>query len=191
MLSDMDCVEKIRNGESVFFELLIARYQFKVKTLVFKHVQNTETAKDLTQDIFLKVFRKLDHFKGDSQFSSWLYRIAVNESIDYIRAHKKRMEESLEAAFERGFEISDPSEQADLHANHTRKVEIKNVRKALSDLLPEMRSVIVLKVYEEKTFEEISEILGVPTSTVKSRLYKALETLGRSYRRRSMIREVK
>jgi len=186
----MECVEKVIRGETECFDLLVERYRSKVQSLVYNHVRQSETAQDLTQDIFFKVFRKLDKFKGESKFSSWLYRIAVNECIDYIRSHKKKAEESLELAFEKGFEVLDTSEYSDVQGRHERKVERQLVQKALATLTPEMRSVIVLKVYEERTFEEISEILSIPTSTVKSRLYKALENLGRSYRRRTLLREV-
>jgi RNA polymerase sigma-70 factor (ECF subfamily) len=191
MLTDVECIKKSVEGDSNAFGMLVSRYQEKVGRLVFKHVRNQETARDLCQDIFLKVFVKLKYFKGDSKFSSWLYRIAVNEAIDYIRANRKKVEDSLEHAYEHGFEVRDTSPQSDIHRTHEKNMETLHVQKSLFSLSPEMRSIIVLKVYEEKTFDEIADILQIPLSTVKSRLYKALETLGRNYRRRTMIREVK
>jgi len=191
MLTDLQCINKCLNGEEKAFNVLVNRYQQRVLSLVYRHVRNQETAQDITQDIFLKVFRKLQNFKGDSKFSSWLFRIAVNESIDFIRSQKRKNEESLESAVERGLEVRDQSATADVHASHARNMETRSVQKALVSITPEMRSMIILKVYEEKTFDQIAEILDLPLSTVKSRLYKALEELGRSYRRRSMIREVK
>ncbi|PIE90867.1 MAG: hypothetical protein CR997_04380 [Acidobacteria bacterium] len=191
MLTDMQCVENILNGDGRHFDVLVRRYQQHVMSLIFKHVRNQEAARDLTQDVFFKVYRKLKNFKGESKFSSWLYRIAVNESIDYLRKQKRQSEDSLQTILEKGLEPRDQSDSADIHGIHARKMEIKRVRKALSGITPEMRSLIVLKVYEEKTFDQIAEILDVPLSTVKSRLYRALSELGRNYRRRSVIREVK
>ena len=151
--------------------------------LLTGEVRNWQDIKE-SKDVLIEVINR-----GGEQSMSILKNTFL-ASVGIFNVTKKKAEESLEMAFEKGFEVLDTSEQSDIQGSHERKMERHLVLKALASLSPEMRSVIVLKVYEERTFEDISEILSIPTSTVKSRLYKALDTLGRNYRRRTLLREV-
>jgi len=185
-LLDNELVTLAQRGEGRAFDILVDRYQMKVTHLVYRYVKDSDTALDLVQDIFLKAFKNLVRFKGESKFSSWLFRVAVNDCIDHLRRVKVRREQSLDTYQETGFDVPDEGAAdaaVDLEDHETRQ----RVRRALESLPEKQRSVVVMKVYEDMTFEDIAEILEQPVSTIKSRLYKALETLGGSLRRQEFI----
>ena len=185
-LLDNELVTLAQRGEGRAFDVLIDRYQMKVTHLVYRYVKDTDTALDLVQDIFLKAFKNLVRFKGESKFSSWLFRVAVNDCIDHLRRVKVRREQSLDTYQETGFDVPDEGAAdaaVDLEDHETRS----RVRTALERLPEKQRTVVVMKVYEDMTFEDIAEILEQPVSTIKSRLYKALDTLGGSLRRQEFI----
>ena len=186
-LLDIELVKRAQQGESRAFDILVERYQTRVTHLVYRYVKDTDIALDLVQDVFLKMFKNLVRFKGESKFSSWLFRVAVNDCIDYLRKVKVRKEQSLDHYQDSGFDVAD--EHRDLKTAEVleRKQERKRVRQALEALPQNQKAVVVMKVYEEMTFDDISEILQEPVSTVKSRLYKALNSLGCSLRRQDFM----
>jgi RNA polymerase sigma-70 factor (ECF subfamily) len=186
-LMDAELVKRAQKGEGRAFDVLADRYRQRVTHLVYRYVGDTDTAMDLVQDIFFKIFRNLVNFKGESKFSSWMFRIAVNDCIDYKRRLKVRKEQSLETIQEYGFDVVDAHKDNDIEGNFASVRERDRVRKALSDLPPKQKAVVVMKVYEDMTFDEISEVLDQPVSTIKSRLYKALNNLGATLRRNQVI----
>ena len=186
-LMDTDLVKMAQRGEAQAFDILVQRYQTRVTGLVYRYVQNTDTALDLVQDIFLKVYRNLTNFKGESKFSSWLFRVAANDCIDHLRKMKVRKEQSLDHYQDSGFDVADSSKDADTASSYEVLDERRRVRRALSDLPDNQKTVVVMKVYQEMTFDEIADVLQEPVSTVKSRLYKALNSLGGIMRQQSFI----
>jgi len=183
-----ELVDMARSGRSEAFDVLVQRYQKKVTQLVYRYVNDFDTALDVVQDIFFRIFRNLHRFKGDCAFSTWLYRISVNVCIDHSRRRKVRKETSLEAM---AYDAADERRDRDVVGGVIRHMERAQVRKALARLSSDEKMVIVMKVYEELTFDEIAEILGEPVSTIKSRLYKALDRLGKRFRRNELMRMVK
>lgn len=186
-LMDAELVKRAQNGEGRAFDVLTERYRQRVTHLVYRYVGDTDTAMDLVQDIFFKIFRNLVKFKGESKFSSWMFRIAVNDCIDYKRRLKVRKEQSLETFQEYGFDVADPHGDNDIEANFETARDRERVQQALTDLPPKQKAVVVMKVYEDMTFDEIAEVLDQPVSTIKSRLYKALNNLGSTLRRNQII----
>ncbi len=186
-LLDTDLVKLAKNGEGAAFDVLVQRYQTKVTHLVYRYVHNRDTALDLVQDIFLKIYKNLVHFKGESKFSSWLFRVASNDCIDHLRRAKVRKEQSLDHFRETGFDVQDDHRDADVAGQYEAMDVRDRVRKALNDLPEEQRSVVVLKIYQGMTFVEIAEIIQEPVSTIKSRLYKALKALGGIMRQMDFI----
>ena len=186
-LLDTELVELAQRGEGPAFDELVSRYQKKVTHLVYRYVNDTDVAMDLVQDIFFKIFRNLVNFKGQSKFSSWLFRIAVNDCVDHLRRLKVRKEHSLDRFREFGFDVPDVSEEGDVEAQLVNTETRERVRSAMSCLPENQRTVIVMKVYQGMKFEEMAEILNEPISTVKSRLYKAFNTLGGLLRRQMFI----
>lgn len=186
-MMDSELVRLAQRGEGHAFNILIDRYQAKVSQLVFRYVRDPDTTMDLVQDIFFKIFRSLVKFKGDSKFSSWLFRIASNDCIDYLRRIKVRKEQSLDQYQESGFDVPDPDKRNDAAGVFQEKDDRRRVLIAMQSLPEDQKSVVILKVYEDMTFDQIAEVLNQPLSTVKSRLYKALNSLGGILRQKEFI----
>jgi RNA polymerase sigma-70 factor (ECF subfamily) len=170
--SDERLVEAFQAGDLAAFDLLVLRWERKIQGTVYRVLGTEEDARDVTQEAFLKAFRSLHGFKGQSRFSSWLYQIALNLCRDRLRRKRGKAFVSLDSLEEDGGLPGPPGlspyEQAE------RGALCGLVREALAELPDEQREVIVLKEYQELTFVEIAEILDVPLSTVKTRLYRGL-----------------
>jgi len=173
--SDEDLVAAFQGGDWSAFDVLVARWERKIRGAIFRIMGSEEESRDLCQEAFLKAFRSLHGFKGEARFSSWLYQIALNLCRDRLRRKRGKAFVSLDGLEEdgglpQGGGLS-PYELAE------RGALFSLVREALGTLPDEQREVIVLKEYEELTFLEIAEILDVPLSTVKTRLYRGLVNL--------------
>jgi RNA polymerase sigma-70 factor (ECF subfamily) len=174
--TDEELVEAFQGGDLSAFDLLVRRWDRKIQGAIFRIMGTEDEARDLCQETFLKAYRALGAFKGESRFSSWLYQIALNLCRDRMRRRKGRTMVSLDDLDEDGsaFVSRDrPSaldlvEQGDLS---------RAVAAAVAALPEEQREVIILKEYQDLTFLEIAETLDVPLSTVKTRLYRGLGQL--------------
>ncbi|MCA1816213.1 MAG: sigma-70 family RNA polymerase sigma factor [Acidobacteria bacterium] len=175
--SDEQIVERALAGDRDAFGEIVLRWERRIFALAFGILGREEDARDATQETFIAAFRSLPAFRGEAKVSSWLHRIAVNQCITRQRRAKVRGETSLEAEEEDGgaqfASLTDatPAESAEARERG------EAVRRAVNSLPPELRSVVVLKEFEDLTFQEIADTLGVPLSTVKSRLYTALKQL--------------
>src|ERR1041384_155757 len=175
--SDEQIVERALAGDHEAFGEIMRRWERRIFALTYGILGREEDARDATQETFIAAFRNLSGFRGDAKVSSWLHRIAVNQCITRQRRAKVRGETSLEGAAEdNGVQFAAP-----IHESPARIVEGRErteaVRRAVNTLPPELREVLVLKEFEELTFQEIADTLQVPLSTVKSRLYTALKQL--------------
>jgi RNA polymerase sigma-70 factor (ECF subfamily) len=173
--SDEELVEACQAGESSAFDVLVARWEDKIRGAAFRLLGSEEEARDAAQEAFLKAYRGLPAFKREARFSSWLYQIAVNLCRDRLRRRKGRTLVSLEALEEVGPVIvgrepgaHDLVEQLDLR---------RAVRRAIGALPAEQREIVILKEYQGLTFLEIAQALELPVSTVKTRLYRGLGQL--------------
>lgn len=170
--SDEDLVAAVQAGDSSAFDVLVRRWDRKIQGAAYRVLGSDDEARDVSQEAFLKAYRGLPGFKGEARFSSWLYQIALNLCRDRLRRRKGREFVSLEAVGEAplrdGPSVSDIVEGRDL---------ARRVASAVKALSSEQREVIVLKEYEGLTFPEIAEVLGIPVSTVKTRLYRGLVQL--------------
>jgi len=164
-----DCLR----GETAAFGALVRRYQDRLYNTVYRLVDNAEDAHDVVQEAFLSAYQSLDGFKGDAQFFTWLYRIAVNTAISLKR--KQRAVVSIDAG-RNGESAIDPIDQSDLsrpgHALEQAEQE-RRVSQALSRLSPEHRAVLVMKDMEGQKYEMMAEVLRVPIGTIRSRLHRA------------------
>jgi RNA polymerase sigma-70 factor (ECF subfamily) len=180
-LADDEAVARVRAGDQEAFAALLRRYQDKVYSVVSNYVGAGEDALDLTQEAFVKAYSQLPRFKGRSSFYTWLYRIAVNVSIDHMRKRATRRSLSLEQVVDSGVQIegdagSDPQEAAE------RQALGEALREALDALPERLRSVVVFHDVEGMTHEEIGQILGCSVGTAKSRLSRARAELRRRLR---------
>jgi RNA polymerase sigma-70 factor (ECF subfamily) len=175
--SDEQIVELALAGDDDAFGELVRRWERRIFALAYGILGREEDARDATQETFVAAFRNLGAFRGEAKVSSWLHRIAVNQCITRQRRAKVRGETSLEAQVEDGgiqFADTDGVSPAEGAEGRERTAA---VRRAVNALPPELRSVVVMKEFEDLTFQEIADTLGVPLSTVKSRLYTALKQL--------------
>jgi RNA polymerase sigma-70 factor (ECF subfamily) len=185
--SDEELVEACQAGEASAFDVLVARWEDRVRGAAYRFLSSDDEARDVAQETFLKAYRGLASFKREARFSSWLYQIATNLCRDRLRRRKTRPQVSLEALEETGPVIVETRPGA-----HERLVELdlaEAVRRAIHALPEEQREVVILKEYQELTFLEIAHALDVPVSTVKTRLYRGLVQLRQRLETQGVRRE--
>ena len=182
-LTDEQLVESAVSGNSEAFGEIVTRWERKIFALCFGMLGREDEARDAAQEAFIAAFRNIKNFRGDAKVSSWLHRIAVNQCLTTKRRTRTRSEDYLNDEAEEDSRVFvAPSRLSPLRLTE-QKERMEVVRKAVTSLPEELRQVVVMKEFEELTFQEISEILGLPLSTVKSRLYTALKQLRRKLER--------
>ncbi len=173
--SDEELVEACQAGESSAFDLLVDRWEDKIRGACWRVLGSEEEARDVAQEAFLKAYRGLSGFKKEARFSSWLYQIAINLCRDRLRRRRLRTTVSLEELERSGPVLVERGPGA--HEALVRRDLAVAVRRAIAELSPEQQEVLILKEYQELTFPQIAEVLCVPVSTVKTRLYRGLVQL--------------
>jgi RNA polymerase sigma-70 factor (ECF subfamily) len=169
-VEDADLIARARRGDVEGYNLLISRWEKRVYNYLLRLVGNREDALDLSQDVFLKAYQNLRKLEEPERFAPWLYRIAHNEAYSMFR--KRRPESETEA------EPEGVDGAITVAGSGVFPIELSlAVASALHRLSEEQREAVVLKIYEGFKFEEMAEILACPVSTVKSRLYTALDLL--------------
>ncbi|HHW56944.1 MAG TPA: sigma-70 family RNA polymerase sigma factor [Clostridia bacterium] len=172
-MGQKELLEKARTGDIESFEILVKGHEKYIYNVILKIVFDKEEALDLTQETLLKAYLSIKNFKGESSFKTWLYRIAVNTTMDYMR--KKSIEKSNIVEGEEGeFEIRDfhtPEEIID------KKLTVEVVREEINKLPMDYKVILVLRDIEGLDYGEISKILGLNVGTVKSRLWRARNLL--------------
>lgn len=166
---DERLVRACRNGDRAAFETLLARYERPVYNVAIRMLRHPEDARDVAQTTFLKAFEKLEQFDFGHRFYSWIYRIAINESINFL--HSRQRHAPLDDVAECVDENDGPPEaygNAELH---------RRVQAAMMTLSPEHRAVITLRHFTECSYQDIANVLGIPERTVKSRLFDARRLL--------------
>jgi len=166
MSDDNEIIIDVLNGNINSFRLIIDKYQRKMYNLAFQIVNDKDSAKDITQDVFIKIYGNLKKFKTNKKFFSWIYRITLNESLNL-----KKKNSHLQSIDELTSDYSNPTEE---YEKNETSIHVSN---ALNRLDEKYRSLLILKHYNDLSYEEISEILLLPISKVKSRLYIAREKL--------------
>ena len=168
-VEDRDLIAQARRDNVEAYNLLVSRWEKRIFNYLLRLVKNREDAQDLAQDVFVKAHQNLRKLEDPSRFAPWLYRIAHNEAYSLLR--KNRPETELDAALHEPWIEPGPTRRM-------LPIEVSlAVERALKRLSNEQREAVVLKVYQGFKFEEMADILGCPVSTVKSRLYTALDLL--------------
>jgi RNA polymerase sigma-70 factor (ECF subfamily) len=163
-------VEACQRGEREAFDQLVLRYQRDVYRLCYRYVNNHEDANDLTQEVFLRAWRAIGRFRGQSAFATWLYRIGVNACLNFRAVRRPPMQELPDT-------IADP--RAGAAQGVEREEEARRVRAAVGRLPEKQRATLILKIYHELTHQEVAQILGSKVGTVKANLFHALGNLRR------------
>ena len=185
--SDLDLVQRVKNGDREAFNLLVLKYQRKVSRLVGRLVRNPDEADDVVQDAFIKAYRALPQFRGDSAFYTWLYRIAVNTAKNHLVSQGKRpislSELTSNDSDEESFEL--PVVTTD---NNTPEAELMSrqvaeaVNRAVLALPEELRTALSLREIDGLSYEEIAEAMNCPIGTVRSRIFRAREAVAAELR---------
>ena len=179
--SDRNLLDKARKGDIVAFEQLVEVYRKKIFNIALRMTGNHDDAGELTQEVFIRVYRSLRNFKGESQFSTWIYRIATNMCLDELRRRKKRKIISLDEEIRmvddgevrRQIEDDKPLPETIAETNELKKM----VKDALMSLPDEYRLVIVMRDIHGFSYSEIAKIIKCPEGTVKSRINRARKAL--------------
>jgi RNA polymerase sigma-70 factor (ECF subfamily) len=165
---DRELVAACQRGEREAFDELMERYQRDIYRLCFRYVGNPEDAGDMAQETFIRAYKAIGRFRGQSAFSTWLYRIAVNACLNFRSARRP-------AAAELPAELPDRGESTLVRLEEEERS--REVRRAVSELPDRQRATLILKVFHELTHQEVAEILGSSVGTVKANLFHALANL--------------
>ena len=173
---DAQMVAAVLDGDSTAYRGLVEKYQNRVYSMVYGMVRSREDARDLAQEAFVKAFKNLKTFRLESSFYTWLYRIAMNVAIDFIRKRKRR----AVAGFDEGIAAKDADGGiAEIHHTDSPSVSLERkqlysqIMESLEQLPTDQKQVILLRELEGLSYKEISEIMGIPEGTVMSRLFYA------------------
>lgn len=180
-IEDHRLINQARDGDQKAFESLLNKYRNLVYHVMIKMVGNSQEAEDLTQEAFIKAFNALSSFNEEFAFSTWLMKIATNNCIDFLRKKKLRVFSINEPIQYKDEELQYEIPDHELTPDRKMLAEEKSkyINSAIQSLPPRYRHVILLRHKEEKSYEEISEILNLPLGTVKARIFRAREMLNK------------
>lgn len=178
--TDLQLVRKVRNGDRAAFDLLVVKYQSRVASIISRYVYDSQEVLDLSQETFVKAYRAIDRFRGDSAFYTWLYRIAVNTAKNYLESRSRRPQGSADSAeaenYDDGRRLRDVASPERLLQREQLQSELNN---AIAALPEELRSAFLLREYDGLSYDDIAQILECPIGTVRSRIFRAREAVDR------------
>jgi len=180
--TDKELVRRVKKGDKQAFDLLFSRYQHKIINLVGRYLREPEDVQDVAQEAFIKAFRALPRFRGESAFYTWLYRIAINTAKNHIVARSRRPPgtdvELEDAEFMDGTDALRDAESPE--AALARDELAAAIDTAIADLPEDLRSAITLREFDGLSYEQIAQIMDWPVGTVRSRIFRAREAIDRS-----------
>jgi RNA polymerase sigma-70 factor (ECF subfamily) len=181
---DQKLVVRVQKGDKTAFDLLVRKYQHKVAKLISRYVRDRREVEDVTQEAFIKAYRAIGGFRGESAFYTWLYRIAVNTAKNYLESQSRRppgsdMEIESAELIEGGEGLRD---QATPERQMLTNEIATTVHRVLELLPPDLRTAITLREIEGMSYEEIAEVMDCPIGTVRSRIFRAREAIDQELR---------
>ena len=182
---DQQLVERAQRGDKRAFELLVEKYQRKLARLLSRLIRDPGEVEDVTQEAFIKAYRALPSFRGDSAFYSWLYRIGINTAKNYLVAMGRRAPTTTEFDSEdaENFEDGDQLRDVNTPENELMSKQIAQTVNDTMEALPEeLRTAIVLREIDGLSYEEIATVMNCPIGTVRSRIFRARETIAERLR---------
>lgn len=179
--TDAELVRRVQKGDKRAFDVLVLKYQHKIVNLVLRYVRDSDQALDITQEAFVKAYRALPRFRGDSAFYTWLYRIAVNTAKNYLAAQRRRpMDVDLDIQDPEQYEIHAKLKDTDTPEGVTMSRELKEaVQKAIEGLPDDLRTAIILREFDGMSYEEIAQTMDCPVGTVRSRIFRARDAISK------------
>ena len=182
---DQLLVERAQAGEQHAFEILVGKYQRKLGRLLSRLVRDQAEVEDVAQEAFIKAYRALPSFRGDSAFYTWLYRIGINTAKNHLVAQGRRAPTSTDFDADEAEGFEDAGQLRDINPPESilqsRQVA-ETINAALADLPDELRNAILLREIEGMSYEEIAEVMGCPIGTVRSRIFRAREAVAEKLR---------
>ncbi len=182
---DQQLVERAQRGDKKAFELLVAKYQRKLGRLLSRFIRDASEVEDVTQEAFIKAYRALPSFRGDSAFYTWLYRIGINTAKNYLVALGRRAPTVTEVDNEEAEDIEVGEQLKDMNTPEqqmmTRQIA-ETVNSTLLELPEELRTAITLREIDGLSYEEIAQIMNCPIGTVRSRIFRAREAIAEQLR---------
>jgi RNA polymerase sigma-70 factor (ECF subfamily) len=177
--ADQELVSRAQGGDKRAFDLLVLKYQQKVASLISRYLRDTSEIMDVTQEAFLKAYRALPGFRGESAFYTWLYRIAINTVKNHLVAQGRRPPgDDVEAEVAEQMDMGARLREIDTPESLLLTDEIaRTVQQALDDLPDDLRTAIVLREFEGLSYEEIASAMECPIGTVRSRIFRAREAI--------------
>jgi len=182
--TDHELVSRAQDGDKRAFDLLVLKYQHKVASLVSRYIRDSSDVMDVTQEAFLKAYRALPGFRGESAFFTWLYRIAINTVKNHLVAQGRRPpSDDVEAEVAEQMDMGARLREVATPEGHLLTDEIAHtIQRALDDLPEDLRTAIVLRELEGLSYEEIANAMECPIGTVRSRIFRAREAIDKRLR---------
>ncbi len=177
---DQQLVERAQGGDKHAFEMLVAKYQRKLGRLLSRFIRDPAEVEDVAQEAFIKAYRALPSFRGESAFYTWLYRIGINTAKNYLVAQGRRAPTSTDFDADEAETFEDADQLRDINTPESlmqSKQVAETVNAAMESLPEELRTAIVLREIEGLSYEEIAEVMSCPIGTVRSRIFRAREAV--------------
>ncbi len=177
--TDKQLVARVKKGDQRAFDMLVLKYQHKIFGLISRYVHDPDEVQDVAQEAFIKAYRALPNFRGESAFYTWLYRIAINTAKNYLVSRSRRppgTDVELEDAeyFEAGGALRDiETPESALYGEELKAV----VERAIGELPDDLRTAVTLREFDGLSYEDIAEIMDCPVGTVRSRIFRAREAI--------------
>jgi RNA polymerase sigma-70 factor (ECF subfamily) len=177
--TDQQLVLRVQKGDKRAFDLLVLKYQYKLQAIVGRFIRDTDEVADVTQEAFIKAYKALPRFRGDSQFYTWLYRIAINTAKNYLVSKSRRPAntdidvEDAEQFSNNEKLIDDASPESSMMTDELAAI----IKSALSSLPEDLRTALTLREFEGMSYEDIAAVMNCPVGTVRSRIFRAREFL--------------
>ena len=177
--TDHQLVLRVQKGDKRAFDLLVLKYQYKLQAIVGRFIRDTDEVADVTQEAFIKAYRALPKFRGDSQFYTWLYRIAINTAKNHLVSRSRRPANTdIDVEDAEQFANNDKLIDQASPENSMMTDELTAIIKHSLNALPEdLRTALTLREFEGMSYEDISAVMGCPVGTVRSRIFRAREFL--------------
>lgn len=178
-VTDQQLVARVQKGDKRAFDLLVLKYQHKIFGLISRYIRDADEVQDVAQEAFIKAYKALPNFRGDSAFYTWLYRIAINTAKNYLVSRSRRPPGTdIEVADAEYLENGSGLHEIETPENALFGAELKAVVEAAIAALPEdLRAAITLREFEGLSYEDIADIMDCPVGTVRSRIFRAREAI--------------
>lgn len=177
--TDQRLVQRVQQGDKRAFDLLVLKYQNKIVSVVHRYVRENADVQDVVQEAFIKAYRALDNFRGDSAFYTWMYRIAINTAKNHLISRGRRPPATdIDVDDAEFLSTSDNLRDMDTPESNLFSDQLHDaVHEAIAQLPEDLRSAVTLREFEGLSYEEIAEVMACPVGTVRSRIFRAREAI--------------